>query len=657
MKKEILQRLATLSLLLSCSITVISCGGGTVNNSSTKSTGIIFGNNAGLLYVNNTLLSGNSKTVSIDANQIVGTIISNNTTYVATTAGKVYQYNETAGLWTSLPGNGPGFSLDGSSINAFVMNNNKMYAATGSGNLFTYLNNHWSIVGTNLNASITALTFDQNNNPYVGTGNGSVFEYKDGTWNNLTSNSGSVDGNNTPINSIAIYNNVPYAGTSAGEVYSFDTTSNPWVNTNLSGVEAVNSLAVLNNVLYAGNTVNNNDQTGNIESYNGSWQAPQDSPDGTPVNLLVVNNNALSVATAGNSNNTESNGQVYTYNASLGTWDKISDLNNGSVTSLTIENNYYYAGTNNFNLTQRTLYKYGPNISTWQAIGGNNSVDSSSLIFSTAVDSSSNFYAGTQNNVYKYNTTIKSWLPLANGTIDNSGVSSIATYKAITYATTFACNVYANYNSSDWEALAQLPDCFGTNLYSAIDKKTGNLYVAVNTTTLGNQNNGAVYKYNATSNEWTLLAGSGADGSLDSSSLQSIATDSLGNVYAGTGIGLVWEYPVNGSAWQLLGTGTPDTGQVITITTDSNNNLFIGTNQGNVFTYNKSLGIWNKLGLVALDGSAINTVAFDGNGILHGVTNGGNVWQYSTGNNLWINQYYGTGIPTGFSTTPSASGF
>lgn len=638
-----------LPLLVACSFILSSCGGGSSSSGSNnyaKPSGVIFGNNAGIVYANNKVLNGNGQVSTIDSNQIVGIASDNNNLYAATNSDKVYQYNQSTSQWVSMPGNGAGGTLDAVAIydggcTVFTMNNGILYAGTTNGNVFIYSDDQWSRIGNNINTTVQSITFDQNNVPYIGSSNGNVYKYESGIWNNLQLDIGSQ------INALAFYNGNLYAGTSSGDVQEY--SNGVWNSvSSFANISSVNTLASFNGELYAG--VTNSDTSGTIYTYDGSNWNGNNSPDDTPVNTILTKNNNLYMATNGNPN-----GQVFIYNG--GSWTQISALTNGQTTALTVNGTDYYVGAQNplANTNQNTqgLFHYTQGMSTWQAVGGSNAVDSSSIVLSTATDNNGNFYAGTIYNVYKYNTTLSLWLPLATNILaDFSGVSSISTSGNTVYFTTFTGNVYYA-NGSSWQQIGSQLTANGSNLYSATDSK-GNFYVAVSNASTDSSNYGLVYQCNKNINDCQLMSGSNSNGSLDNSQIQSLATDNLGNLYAGTSIGLVWKYPVGGSAWRLLGPGTPDYGQVNSIAINSNNDLTIGTNVGHVYKYNGAN--WLPLGIGALDnGSAINTVTYDSNGVLHALTAGGNLWQYLPNNSLWINENYGAGIVIGGS--PTASGY
>jgi len=648
--------------------------GSTISNTVTvKLSGIFFGNNAGLAYMNSTSLPGASQALSIDGNNITGVVInSNDSIYVATSigtspgtpGGKVYNYLESSGIWVAVPGTGPGYSLDSSPINVLALNNNSMYAGTTNGNLFIYANKQWSIVGATLGQPIQTLTFDQNNTPYVGTQNGLVYKYINSAWQNLTPNNTSVDGHGTQINSLAISSDGKlYAATatSIGQVYQYKNGA--WNVISAFTDQSVNSLVIFNDVLYAGIDVDGTN--GSVWQYNGSssWTELPNQPGGTgtttPIYTLLVNNGVLYAATTGNSS---LNGQVYRYNTNS-SWTQLSTLSYGPISALAVQNGYYYAATINpvGNLNIKTLYRYSASQAGWTFVGAVNAVDSSSMIFSTAVDSSGNFYVGTLYNVYKYNTTLSQWLPL--GVLnDQSGISTISTYSGITYAITFNGNVFYNSNNtSDWTPTSPIPNVAGNvsgDMFSTIDS-TGKLYAGINTSSAdtGGTTVGNIWQYDNLNNVWKELNGSNVYDSLDGGSVQAITTDKLNNLYAGTSFGQIWEYPAGGSLWSLVGNGTPEaSAQITSITTDSNNNVYVGTNLGSVYEYNGI--IWSILGFAAVDGTSINTVAFDSAGRLYAVTVSGNIWQYSFPSNSWTILHYGNGILVGSNNmTPAASGF
>lgn len=621
--------------LISCNDGSTAVSGGSVTPTSTS--GIIFGNNAGLMYKNGTLLPGNAKVTTIDSKQIYGVAIdANHNMYAATQAGKVYKYFTESKTWVNLPGKGAGGSLDGasltpSSVNQLVLNNNKLYAGTSQGNVFLYTNNQWNTVGGSVGSPIITLIFDQYNNIYVGCNNGIVYEYTNNQWVALAS----IDG--TQVNALTINDGILYASTTGntnGQVYKYNTTNSSWDQIRTLDQGSINALASNDGILYAGT------QTGKVyESQAGRWVALSD-PDGSAIQEMTTSNGTLYTGTNGGSNN----GQVYTYESTGDIWHQVSTLSNGQITALAVESNRIYAGTinQNANVVLGNLYIYESGTSFWYTVGGATALDGSS-IFSTTIDADGNYYAGTQNNVYKYSESTQVWLQQGN-LPDQTGVNALITFNGITYAGTFAGNVYYQVaNISNWTQLGtELQN--SSSITSFAVKSDGTLFAS---TAVYGETAGNVFKYSVAMESWVIVSGAGQDGSLDSSQVLTLNIDESNNLYAGTqgpnNYGQVWEYPESKEAWELVGTGSLDLSSVQSVKTDSNGVLYAGTEAGNVF---KFVGAWQQVGNSALDGSPISALTFSDN-VLYATTIGGNIWYYTPSTNIWTNAFYGPGIGIG----------
>ena len=641
--------------------------------------GIMFGTQNGLVFYNANLITGNAPLAGVDDSQIPGFAIdSNGNMYVGTQgasyntnspfgygAGKVFKYNSALGYWTLLPGAGVGGTLDsstnnggyGSSVNVLIVDsNNNLYAGTNVGNVFKYANNTWSQMGINFGQPIKTLALDANNNLYAGTNNGSdvgdVYKYVSGTWVSL----GSPDG--TGIQSIAINSsgNI-YAATagyvdsqvdpavvsSYGEVYKY-TSSTTWnvisaFNDGTAGDNnvSVNSIVVNGSDLYAGTA------TGKVHKYNGagtSW-TPLGTPDtssGAQIISMMLNGSNIYAG----SNNNNDNGQVYLYDTGT-TWNSIGALNNGGVSTIITKNNILYVSTANSGDNTGMVYTYSTN-SAWLPVG-TGAIDGTS-VNSTNISSSGVLYAGTQNNVFKYLAANKLWVSIGSiYLLDSSGVMALATYESNVYAGMQSGNIYLTNNGGNWQQIASTPNYITSGL---LVNNTGVLYTSMNYNDPndGNLKDGRVQKYNSTTGVWTTLNGTGHDSSVDSTPIQSITMDTSGNIYAATfgngNGGFVWKYPIAGSAWTMLGTGTLDGTSVNTVITDSSLNVYAGTSAGNVFKYNGLY--WMQINTSPLDAMGVSSLNFDHAGNLYAATYGGMVWEYLNTSSLWVNTNYGIGV-------------
>lgn len=612
--------------------------------------GILFGTQNGLVFANDTLLTGNSQLATIDYSQIFGFAIDSNGNMYAGTmgaifggfgAGKVFKYNSELGYWTILAGTGAGGSLDGSQVDFLITDSsNHLYAATNAGNVFKYANNVWSLMATTLNQPIKVLAFDANNNLYAGTNNGadvgSVFKYVNGAWTSL----GSPD--STGIQSIAINSSGSiYAATagnsSDGQVYHY-TSGTSWTTISAFNDGSINALVVNGSDLYAGTA------TGKVHKYAGSgttWTllGTPDAISASAITAMTLSDLEVYAGTTG-TNGDSTNGQIYHYNGT--TWDQVSNLNNGYISNIVVYNGNLYTSTANPSFMNGMVYTYVTN--RWSPIG-TGALDGTP-VYSTALSSRGNLYAGTQNNVFKYLAANKFWMLLGNlGAVDNSGVVALTTYESNVYAGTVAGNVFTTINGGSWLQIATNPNYVTSGL---LVSAAGQLYTSMNYNDPSDQNlkDGRVQKYNTTSGIWETLNGSAARHSVDGTPIQSITMDTTGNIYAATAGngngGFVWEYPVGSSAWVLLGMGTLDGTAINSVITDSNLNVYVGTSAGNVFKYNGYY--WVQINTSPLDTLGVSSLTIDHEGVLSAATYGGMVWMYINNTALWVKTKYGIGM-------------
>lgn len=637
---------------------VASVTSGALTISQIMPQGILFGTQNGMVFANDTLITGNSQLATIDYSQIFGFAIDSNGNMYAGTmgaifggfgAGKVFKYNSGLGYWTILAGTGAGGSLDGSQVNFLITDSaNHLYAATNAGNVFMYANNVWSLMATTLNQPIKVLAFDANNNLYAGTNNGadvgSVFKYVNGAWVSL----GSPD--STGIQSIAINSSGSiYAATAGnggdGQVYHY-TSGTSWTTISAFNDGSINALVINGSDLYAGTA------TGKVHKYAGSgttWTL-LGTPDATSsaVTAMTLSDSEIYAGTTG-TNGDSTNGQIYHYNGT--TWDQVSNLNNGYISAIVVYNGSLYTSTANPSFMNGMVYTYAANV--WSPIG-TGALDGTP-VYSTTISSSGNLYAGTQNNVFKYLAANKFWILLGNlGAVDNSGVAALTTYESNVYAGTLAGNVFTTINGGSWQQIAINQNYVISGL---LVSKTGQLYTSMNYNDPndGNLKDGRVQKYNNMSGVWETLNGSAARHSVDGTPIQSITMDTTGNIYAATAGngngGFVWEYPVGSSAWVLLGTGTLDGTAINFVTTDSSLNVYVGTSAGNVFKYNGFY--WIQINTSPLDTLGVSSLTIDHEGSLYATTYGGMVWMYINNTALWVKTKYGIGVS--INTTGSTS--
>ncbi|BET37640.1 lipoprotein [Spiroplasma ixodetis] len=256
--------------------------------------------------------------------------------------------------------------------------------------------------------------------------------------------------------------------------------------------------------------------------------------------------------------------------------------NSGIPQHITIErilkiNNLIYVSTNYRD--NKNVYK-STDGSTFTALAG-----TSGSIWSLAVDSNNNVYAGSYNgNVYK---------------------------------------------STDGYAFTALTGTSGSIWSLAVDSNNGNVYAG--------SYNGNVYK-STDGSTFTALAGT-------SGSIRSLAVDSNNNVYAGSYNGNVYK-STDGSTFKAL-TGT--SGSIRSLAVDSNNNVYAGSDNGNVYkstdgsTFTALTGTSGSIWSLAVDSNNGNVYAGSDNGNVYKSTDGstftaltgtsGSIWSLAVDSN------------------------
>lgn len=264
----------------------------------------------------------------------------------------------------------------------------------------------------------------------------------------------------------------------------------------------------------------------------------------------------------------------------------------------------------------------------WANMGSGGNVGVNGSVYSLAIDSSGNVFAGgsftsaggvSANRVAKWNGT--SWSALGAGTdgavqsltVDSSG--NLYGGGAFTNAGGGAASRVAKWNGSSWSALGAGISVAPSVV--ALDAQ-GSLFVGASDST----SNANLFSWDGSS--WQSVV-SGFNGAV-----RNIAIDSLGRVYAGgnfTTIGTVAANRIalwDGTSWSPLGSGmtsTSGSASVGTLAFDGAGNLYAagtfthagGTAANNIAVWNGTS--WNAVG--SGTNASIGTIAFDGNGDLY----------------------------------------
>lgn len=215
-----------------------------------------------------------------------------------------------------------------------------------------------------------------------------------------------------------------------------------------------------------------------------------------------------------------------------------------------------------------------------------------------------------------------------NGGSNSSNNNAVSSSEQLVFGTQNGL-VFNNANLITGNAPLQGID-YSQVLGFAIDSNN-NLYAGTMGAIFNGFGAGKVFKYNNSLGYWTILAGTGAGGSLDGSQINFLITDSDNNLYAGTNAGNIFKYANN--LWSLMGTTLNQPIKVLAL--DANSNLYAGTNNGedvgDVFKYVN--GRWVSLG--SPDSTGIQSIAINSSGNIYAATAGnggdGQVYHYTSG--------------------------
>ena len=320
----------------------------------------------------------------------------------------------------------------------------------------------------------------------------------------------------------------------------------------------------------------------------------------------------------------------HTFSTNLG----LTNLDGSSAMFVVNKAGVLYVGTFNGN-----LYEYSGG--TWTNIGGSTSLSTLDGQFVDTIEfNGSNILVGTASGyVWQWNGS--SWTSLAGtdigNTIDDSCIDTVLVVGGVIYIGTDRGNVF-KYVSGSW---VKLPgsSSFGDDTLDSSSVGTlakdslGGIYAS---TYGGNTSAGGhVFKY--ASGSWTRLDGSQSDESLDSNPIWAVAVDGLNNRYAGTFGANMFERGILANSWTQL-SNTTDSSWILSISFDALNNPYIVTYNGNVWTYNVLLSSWTQLNGSQLDNtlddSIVWGITYDPlSGYLYAVTNNGNVFVRASG--IW----------------------
>src|SRR6185437_5948244 len=269
----------------------------------------------------------------------------------------------------------------------------------------------------------------------------------------------------------------------------------------------------------------------------------------------------------------------------------LTNLDGSSAMFIVNKAGVLYVGTSAGN-----LYEYSGG--TWTNIGGSIPLSSLDGQFVDTIEfNGSNILVGTASG-YVWQWDGSSWTSLAGtdigNTIDDSCIDTVLVVGGVIYIGTDRGNVF-KYVSGSW---VKLPgsSSFGDDTLDSSSVGTlakdslGGIYAS---TYGGNTSAGGhVFKY--ASGSWTRLDGSQSDESLDSNPIWVVAVDGLNNRYAGTFGANTFVRGILANSWTQL-SNTTDSSFILSTVFDVLNNPYIATYNGNVWMYDVLLSSWTQL--------------------------------------------------------------
>ena len=477
--------------------------------------------------------------------------------YAATDGGNVFKYAKSATSWTQM-----GVGL-GTQLSSLVLDNNEsLYTGANDGFVYKYVNGSWVSLGSPDGSGVTTLTFDNNNLLHAGTSNGSVFKYTGAIW----SGEGIPDGSS--ISAIAFDSNgAMYAsyGSGSGGVSIYNGATS-WTSLgNPGSTTKVGSLAIHNNVIYAGAA------DGLVYNYvSGTTWVALATVSPTAVNIAAVRFNSGGLLYAA----TQDGSNVFQYNSNDARW---LQLGNGSLDStsphgLTIDEseNFYVA-------TDANVLIYPVSSKRWQILGTPNYFGYTTSIVAHNLNS---LYVGANaGRVFHY--VNNDWEQLGTSFAGSDDVLAIVLSDSnVLYAGTNIGQMWRYESDNDWIMLAgsgSNGSLDNSQISAAVIDPLGSLYAG----TAGNSAGGLVWKLLANTSTWLIVG----PGTPDNSEVRSLIRDSDDILYVGTSKGNVLKYMANGIAWVMVGTGSLDGTPVNSLAIDSGGSLYALTAGGNVFKW------------------------------------------------------------------------
>lgn len=593
-------------------ITASASGYSSVTTNKVTLGAIVIGNIAGLVYLNDKWLKGDSAIKTLDGSSPRCMLIDKgNSIYIGTAAGEVYMYNTRNNSWQNLNLQ----PLNSSPYGTYALlsdNKSNIYALTPH-NVFKYIgNNHWQRIGQTFSSILSDVAID-NNNLYLAK-DSSVLKYNEvnNIWESFGANIGGI------VMQVATDNigNV-YVRTNQSKVYQYqvdgswkDLGALPLSQDQIS-VLAVDKLANI----YVGTKL------GNLYKYetNNSWSSlGLSNRNHSQVNFIISDkkNNIYVSTTDKNIFKLAQNG-----------WEELTQntLDNLAPYFLMIDEDDKL-----YSLTHNAIYKYDELEAKWDYLFYG-SLDGSN-VYSLEVDKLGNIYAGTsKGNVFEYSSNgSQTWRSL--GAPDGSNITSLVLDDSNNiYIATFKGEVFKYNKSEVWEGLS-LKTLANKKINSLALDNLGYIYAALD--------NGKVFKFDGSS--WSQLG----TGSI-ATTVTSIALDKANNIYAITNTNSPYKaYRYVNNKWESLGNKAFES-MPKSIVVDNNNTIYVGTAKGNVLKFDNSIESWVNFGTGLVDGSPINSLTIDKANNLNVASRLGNLYWYDKTKveSPWINMGFTSVFP------------
>ena len=311
---------------------------------------------------------------------------------------------------------------------------------------------------------------------------------------------------------------------------------------------------------------------------------------------------------------------------------------NGEVYALAVDGsgNLYAGGhfTHAGTVSANHVARWDPLTQTWNVLGGGMGGESWTTVNALAVDSSGNLYAGgdfttaggmVANYIARWDLITQTWSALGSG-VDDRVYALVVDGSGNLYAGGeffYAGDVNAS-GIARWDPLTQTWSVLGSGVnnggvYALAVDGSGNLYAGGGFNTAGGVSANHIARWDPSTQTWSAL-GSGVSSGFYNTSVNALAFDDSGNLYAGGSFTAAGGVSANHIArwdlltqtWSALGSGTG--GWVFALAFDSSGNLYAGDNF-TITRWDPITQTWSALGNGVND--RVEALAADDSGNLY----------------------------------------